>query len=153
MWIAALYQSMGPHTVLIDRYRKARHQQTVKENHTFINLPPFLDHDVPKTNPNTRRRQCRSSSLLTIVIASSTPSFSLGQEGMPATKKNDALMRAMIATCFLLVTIAVIYGGSDSSSSSSNSRAVGFSDALLLRQKNQAAKLYAPSTDYCWPPT
>ena len=34
-----------------------------------------------------------ASSLLAIVTASPTPSFSLGQEGMPATKKNGVPMR------------------------------------------------------------
>ena len=103
-----------------------------------------------------------SSSLFLTVADASPPSSAFGPAGVATTKKkNGGPMRVMIATSlFLLGTLAVIYGGS--SSSNSNNRAVGLSDALLLRQKNQAAKLYAPGTSdvcfadkrntgkYCW---
>ena len=91
-----------------------------------------------------------ASSLLAIGTASpSSSSCSFGPGGgVPArTKKTGVPMRAVIATCFLLGTIAVIYGGN--SSSNSSIRAVGSSDALLLRQ-NQAAPLYDSNTDYCF---
>jgi len=55
-------------------------------------------------------------------------------------------MRAMIATCFLLGTLAVIHGGSGSSSTANSG---GLSEALLLRQ-NQAAPVYTPGQDYCF---
>ena len=90
-----------------------------------------------------------ASSLLTIATAAPASSFSFGPGGgVPArTKKTGVPMRAVIATCFLLGTIAVIYGGN--SSSNSSIRAVDSSDALLLRQ-NQAAPLYDSNTDYCF---
>ena len=78
------------------------------------------------------------SSLLVLTAVDVSPSFSLGQDGV-ATKKNHGVrMIVVVAICFLLGTMAVIHQGS------SNSRAVGSSDALLLRQ-NQAAPVFNPS--------
>ena len=92
-----------------------------------------------------------ASSLLT--IATAAPSFSFGQDGgeVPTTKKkNDGVpLRLMIATvCFLLGTLAMIYGGGRGSSSSSNNTHLtgGISEALLLRH-NQAAGIYMDCGD------
>ena len=104
--------------------------------------------------PNYDNADADESSSLFLTVADASPSsFAFGLAGVAAKqKKNGGPMRAMIATSlFLLGTLAVIYGGS--SSSNSNNRAVGLSDALLLRQKNQAAKLYAPSADFCFQAT
>jgi len=101
-----------------------------------------------------------ASSLLTIVTASpSSSSCSFGPGGgVPARrKKNSIPIRAVIATCVLLGTVAGIYsGGSDSRSNASSD---GTSEALLLGQNQAALEVYeqypdhpAPNYDPCWAP-
>ena len=89
-----------------------------------------------QTHDNDDKADEASSLLLTVA-----------EGGVPArTKKNSIPMRAMIATCFLLGTIAVIYFGE---SGSSNTSSDGIS-AVLVRGHNQAATMsvYDPSQDY-----
>ena len=71
--------------------------------------------------------------------------------GVPATKKkkNGVPMRAMIATCFLLGTLAVLYYGRGRSNTNHTD---GTSKALLLGQ-NQAAPVYNPDHDFCFADT
>ena len=90
---------------------------------------PTQTHDVDNID--------EASSLLTIMTASPAPSSAVRQDGVASTKKeNDGVpMRTMIVTtCFVLGTIAVIYGGSGSSS-------------------NNGDVLYDSSTDYCFKST
>ena len=99
-----------------------------------------------------------ASSLL--IVATASPSFSFGHDGVATTKKkNGVSMRAMIATtCFFLGTLAVIYYGRGSSNSSSNSntdRTDGTSEALLLGHNQAALEVYEPyydpdNGDYCF---
>ena len=101
-----------------------------------------MTYQNPTPNYDNADADSEASSLLTVVAASPSPSFSSGRPDRVATKKNGAPMVAVVATCFLLLgTIAVIYQGN------SNSRAVDLSDALLLRQN----PLYATGTsDVCY---
>ena len=65
--------------------------------------------------------------------------------GVPTIKKkNGGPMRAMIATCCLLGTLAVIYGGRGSS------RSGGLSAALFLGHNQAAPVVYDPSQDFCF---
>ena len=75
-----------------------------------------------------------ASLLLTSVTASPAPSFSFGQGGggggggggfLATMKKTVPTMRAMIVTCVLLGTLAMIYGGRGSSSSGSSTPTLG----------------------------
>ena len=63
---------------------------------------------------------------------------------MPATKKKNGIpMRAMIAMCFLLGTLAVLYSHLTG----------GTSEALLLGQNQAASRVYDPNQDYCFADT
>ena len=65
--------------------------------------------------------------------------------GVPTIKKkNGGPMRAMIATCCLLGTLAVIYGGRGSS------RSGGLSAALFFGYNQAAPLVYDPSQDFCF---
>ena len=103
---------------------------------------------------NNADADAASSLILTIVTASPAPSFSLGQEGgAPATQKKNGVptMRAMIVTtCFLLGTLAVIYGGRGSSSSHTRS---GDLAAELLRKADDTSYNYDPTSDFCFTDT
>ena len=97
------------------------------------------------------------SSSLFLTVADASPPSSLRQDGVAATKKKNGVptMRTMIATCFLLVTIAVLYYGRGSSSRSSNTHRTDGTSAALLLGHNQAALVYYdpyydPSQDYCF---
>ena len=88
-----------------------------------------------------------SSSLVPPVVDASS-SFSLGQHGVSSKKNRVPTMRVMIVTCFLLGTLAMLYGGRGSSNTDTN-HADGTSEALLLRH-NQAAPVYDPSQAFCF---
>ena len=91
----------------------------------------------------TKTYNDEASLLLTSVTASPVPSFSFGQGvGVPATKKkkNVPTMRAMIVTtCFLLGTLAVIYGGSHSSRRSSGSSTPNSSTVAVVTSDESCA--------------
>ena len=69
---------------------------------------------------------------------------------VPTTKKKNGgvPMRAMIATCVLLGTLAVIYVGRGSSNISA-----GVISAALVLGQNSVASVYDPSQDYCFTDT
>ena len=71
--------------------------------------------------------------------------------GVSATKKTHGVsMRAMIATCFVLLvlgTLAVLYSGG--SGSGNTNRTDGSSEALLLDHNQAAPYVYDPKRYYC----
>ena len=87
-----------------------------------------------------------ASSLLTVVTASPASSSTKKKIGVP-------MMRAVIATWFLLGTLAVIYDGGSSSSNVNGTD--GTSEALLLGHNQAALEVYEPyydpdNGDYCF---
>ena len=87
-----------------------------------------LHHHLPSIMTYQKQSQTHddeTSSLLTSVPAAPAPPFSFGQGGggVTTTKKTNGVpMRAMIATCVLLGTLAVIYYGGTGASSNTHRR-------------------------------
>ena len=120
-------------------------------NLTNINYFPTFHRSVTyqkQTQTHDDDNVDEASSLLTIATAapSSSSSSSLRQDGVATTKKNGVpTMRAVIATCILLGTLAVIYSGCRSSS-----RSGGLSAALFFGYNQAAPVVYDPSQDFCF---